>query len=113
MKAGVLYAHAPAAALARIVALRVHFDDSTGANGPLRVLPDTHGLGLLSDEAIGKLVKEIAPVECQAAAGSVVAMRPLLVHSSSKSREPLPRRILHIEYAADTNMGPGIELAVA
>jgi len=113
MKAGVLYAHAPAEALARIVALRVHFDDSTGANGPLRVLPHTHSLGVLSDEAIGKLVKDIAPVECQAAAGSVVAMRPLLVHSSSKSREPLPRRVLHIEYAADRNISPGIELAVA
>jgi hypothetical protein len=112
-KAGVLYAHAPAAALASIVALRVHFDDSTSANGPLRVLPGTHGLGLLSDEAIGKLVTEIPPVECQAGAGSVVAMRPLLVHSSSKSREPLPRRVLHIEYAADRNIGPGIELAVA
>jgi len=59
------------------------------------------------------LVKEVAPVECQAAAGSVVAMRPLLVHSSSKSREPLPRRILQIEYAADGNVGPDIELAVA
>jgi hypothetical protein len=112
-KAGVLYAHAPAPALARIVALRVHFDDSTSANGPLRVLPDTHGLGLLSDEAIVNLVKQVAPVECQAAAGSVVGMRPLLVHSSSKSREPLPRRVLHIEYAADTNISPGIELAVA
>jgi hypothetical protein len=32
---------APADPPARIVALRVHDDDSTAENGPLRVLPDT------------------------------------------------------------------------
>jgi hypothetical protein len=39
MKGGVLHAIAPASALAIVVALRVHLDDSTHANGPLRVLP--------------------------------------------------------------------------
>jgi hypothetical protein len=38
-KAGILYAHAPASALSRVVALRVHLDASTAANGPLRVIP--------------------------------------------------------------------------
>src|SRR5262245_26806526 len=36
-KGGITYAHAPAAALARIIALRFHFDDSRADNGPLRV----------------------------------------------------------------------------
>lgn len=36
MKGGVVYAHAPAAALSRVLALRVHLDDSTEHNGPLR-----------------------------------------------------------------------------
>src|SRR5262249_51120692 len=39
IKEGVLYAHAPAQALEQIVALRVHLDDSSNENGPLRVLP--------------------------------------------------------------------------
>jgi hypothetical protein len=51
VKAGVVYAHAPAGALSNVVALRVHLDDSTSTNGPLRVLPRTHRLGLLSDPA--------------------------------------------------------------
>ena len=38
-KQGILYAHAPAAALDRVIALRVHLDDSTERNGPLRVSP--------------------------------------------------------------------------
>ena len=29
-------------ALERVIALRIHLDDSTADNGPLRVLPGTH-----------------------------------------------------------------------
>lgn len=113
VKAGVLYAHAPARALEHVVALRLHLDDSTPANGPLRVLPDTHALGVLTDEAITSLAARIAPVECVVACGGVVAMRPLLVHASSKSRSSAPRRVLHIEYADRSAFDNGLRLAVA
>ena len=56
-KAGVLYAHVPAWALERIVALRIHLDASTSDNGPLRVLPDTHRAGVLSDEEVFALAR--------------------------------------------------------
>lgn len=112
IKAGVLYAHAPAWALERVVALRVHLDDSTAANGPLRVLPKTHLQGVLSDEQIEHLARETTAVDCVAASGGVVAMRPLTVHASSKSTDDNPRRVLHIEYAAAVNLDSGIELAV-
>src|SRR5581483_8092955 len=55
-KAGVMYAHAPAWALSRIVALRVHLDDSDSENGPLRVIPGSHCEGVLTDEAIAEVV---------------------------------------------------------
>ena len=45
VKDGVIYAHAPESALSQMLALRVHLDDSTAENGPLRVLPGTHTLG--------------------------------------------------------------------
>src|SRR5262249_44479391 len=48
-KSGVIYAHAPAAALDEVLALRVHLDDSTETNGPLRVIPGTHRAGTLTD----------------------------------------------------------------
>lgn len=112
-KAGVLYAHAPAEALSRIVALRLHLDDSRADNGPLRVLPGTHPMGVLTDAKIQDAVHRISPVECLVPQGSVVAMRPLLVHSSSKVAAPLPRRVIHIEYAVSHHLGEGLELAVA
>jgi phytanoyl-CoA dioxygenase PhyH len=98
VKAGVVYAHAPATALSRVVALRVHLDDSTAANGPLRVLPGSDALGVLQDHEIARLVATEQPVECLASRGSILMMRPLLVHSSSKATTPASRRVLHIEY---------------
>jgi hypothetical protein len=112
MKGGVLHAIAPGSALSAVVALRVHLDDSSSTNGPLRVLPGTHVDGVLSHDEIQRRAQTIAAVECLASVGGVMAMRPLLVHASSKSRDDRPRRVLHIEYAATLQFGPGIELAV-
>ncbi len=113
IKAGVVYARAPAEALSRVVALRVQLDDSTAANGPLRVLPGTHRLGVLSDPQIQELSRKSPSVECIVGKGGVVMMRPLLVHSSSKSSASAPRRVLHIEYATSREFGDGLELGIA
>lgn len=112
VKGGVLHAIAPMSALARVMALRVHLDDSTEDNGPLRVLPNTHFGGVLTHDEIQRLASTVAPIACVAPAGGVVAMRPLVVHASSKAHGDQPRRVLHIEYAASVHLGPGLELAV-
>ena len=113
VKEGVVYAHAPASALSQVLALRVHLDDSTEHNGPLRVLPATHRLGVLTDDTMHRLAAEIAPVDCLVPRGGILAMRPLLVHASSKSLIDAPRRVLHIEYAASPSLSQGLLLAVA
>ena len=110
-KSGVLYAHAPAWALERVIALRVHLDDSTPLNGPLRVLPQTHSFGVLSDERVTEVSHTVTAVDCLAPAGGVVAMRPLIVHASSKVHAGDRRRVLHIEYATSMRLAGGIELA--
>jgi ectoine hydroxylase-related dioxygenase (phytanoyl-CoA dioxygenase family) len=112
VKEGVIYAHAPETALLRVLALRIHLDDSSAENGPLRVLPGTHQLGVLSDDALESLTHKIAPTECIASRGAILAMRPLLVHSSSKAQREAPRRVLHIEYASSVKFGGGLELAI-
>jgi ectoine hydroxylase-related dioxygenase (phytanoyl-CoA dioxygenase family) len=113
VKEGVVYAHAPAAALEQVLALRVHLDDSTDNNGPLRVLPGTHTMGVLTDDAVGRLATEINAVDCLVTAGGVVAMQPLIVHASSKSLIEMPRRVLHIEYAKRMAIADSLELATA
>jgi hypothetical protein len=113
VKEGVNYAHAPASALNQILALRIHLDDSTPENGPLRVLPATHTMGVLSDDAVSQLAAQAPAVSCLVPQGGVLAMRPLLVHASSKSTAPMNRRVLHIEYAACETLGDGLRLAPA
>jgi ectoine hydroxylase-related dioxygenase (phytanoyl-CoA dioxygenase family) len=112
VKAGVMCARAPASALGDVVALRLHLDDSTALNGPLRVLPGTHNRGILTAAEIEEVARDVAAVDCLASAGGVVAMRPLLVHASSKVKDGQPRRVLHIEYARTLRIEPGAELAV-
>jgi len=113
VKDGITYAHAPAKALEQVLALRIHLDDSTDSNGPLRVIPGTHVRGVLTDEELQKLDSEIEPVPCTVDKGGVVAMRPLIVHASSKSQSLLPRRVLHIEYSAVSGFENQLQLATA
>jgi hypothetical protein len=112
VKDGVIYAHAPATALNRVLALRVHLDDSGADNGPLRVLPGTHTRGVLTDEEIEEVEKISALVDCLVPQGGVLAMKPLIVHASSKSESSTPRRVVHIEYCTCNAFPSGLELAV-
>ncbi|HEX6043021.1 MAG TPA: phytanoyl-CoA dioxygenase family protein [Pyrinomonadaceae bacterium] len=112
-KEGILYSHAPSWALSMIVALRLHLDASTADNGPLRILRGTHALGVMSDEDVFAMARSRPHVDCVVGRGGVMAMYPLLVHSSGKGRSGSPRRVLHIEYATSLVLAPGIQLAIA
>ncbi len=112
-KAGVLYAHAPASALSRVIALRVHLDASTLENGPLRVIPDVGLDRVLTDDEVANIVNTRAAIDVPCLHGGVIAMRPLIIHASSKATSNAPRRVLHIEYTDSLDVAPGIRLAVA
>lgn len=111
VKAGVLHAIAPASALEQVVALRVHLDDSTLDNGPLRVLPGTHTSGVLTGADVTSAVAEAKATDCVVGAGGVIAMRPLLLHASSKASGTQSRRVLHFEYCATRKFDGEMELA--
>jgi hypothetical protein len=112
-KHGILYAHAPASALERVVALRVHLDDSTIDNGPLRVIAGSHRDGVLTDAEVRARAAREPATTCLVASGGVIAMRPLIIHASSKVNAPQARRVLHIEYSASLDFGGGIRLRAA
>ena len=113
VKDNIIYARSPANALDQVLALRLHLDDSTADNGSLRVLAATHKSGVLTDEAISQIAKQIPHVDCFVPQGGVLAMKPLIIHASSKSRVEAPRRVLHIEYSSSSVLAEGMELAVA
>ncbi len=100
VKDGLPHVQPPASLLERIVALRLHLDDTPAANGALRVLAGTHKLGRLSAARIDALRRQIPETVCPVAAGGAMLMSPLLLHASSPSHAPLRRRVLHFEYSA-------------
>lgn len=99
-KAGVWQVQPPPEILRRMVAVRVHLDDSDPDNGPLRVLPGSHRHGWV-EENLAYWKDTVPEVVCTALSGGVVVMCPLILHASSKSKSPSHRRVIHIEYASE------------
>jgi ectoine hydroxylase-related dioxygenase (phytanoyl-CoA dioxygenase family) len=111
VKEGVIFAHAPARALAKIIALRIHLDASESMNGPLRIIPGSHGCRLSEDELESWRKKDA--ITCTVEKGGVIAMSPLILHASSKSTNDQPRRVLHIEYAESMQIDENVKLAIS
>jgi ectoine hydroxylase-related dioxygenase (phytanoyl-CoA dioxygenase family) len=106
MKAGVLHAEAPAEVLSQMIAIRVHIDECGVDNGPLLAIPGSHRAGKLQADALAEVVAASPAVELYAPQGTLLLMRPLLVHSSSPARAPQHRRVLHIELAPPEAISP-------
>ncbi|WP_422926823.1 phytanoyl-CoA dioxygenase family protein [Singulisphaera sp. PoT] len=100
-KGGIPHVQPPVEVLERMVTLRVHLDAAGSDNGPLRVVPGSHASGRLNAEATREWIDRVGPRECCVERGSVVVMRPMILHASSPAKAPDRRRVVHIEYAAD------------
>jgi hypothetical protein len=69
-------------------------------NGAIKFIPGSHKAGELGNEQVAEWRNKQLAVVCPAERGDVICMRPLILHSSSRSIEPVHRRVLHLEYAA-------------
>ncbi len=107
VKAGVASVQPPAAVMARVLAIRLHLDESHENNGPLRVIPGSHKVGCLSMAEVASW-RERPSVICMVPRGGAMLMRPLLLHASSSCSKPEPRRVIHLEFAAE-NLPGGLE----
>ncbi len=97
VKGGRHFVLAPAALLAQMVALRLHLDDATEADGGLRFVPGSHRAGVLDDAAVATWRRQRGEVAVDARAGDALLMRPLVLHASSKATAPSGRRrVLHV-----------------
>lgn len=97
-KEGVLYAQPPASVLATLVAVRLQLDPLAPSDGALRVVPQSHARGRLSDPDIIALRAEFGEVICSVPRGAALVMRPLLLHASSKLSAGALRRVLHFVF---------------
>lgn len=104
IKAGVPHFIACDDVLKQMLTLRIHLDEVTNENGPLRVIPGSHVSSTSEGDGLD------ATVDVHAQVGDVLAMRPLISHSSGSSVEGTRRhrRILHLEFAASSMLPDGV-----
>lgn len=107
-KEGVPHVQPPAALLARMVAVRVHLDDCTETNGPVRVIPGSHREGRLAPDDVDRWRAAGPEVVCTVPRGGILAFHSLLLHASSPAQVPAHRRVVHLEFAVDQLPG-GLE----
>lgn len=105
VKEGVDYARPPLTVLEELLAVRIHLDECDADNGPLRVAPGTHRLGVITSAEIGAKVSAASEHVCLAAKGDALLMKPLTLHASSPAREPRHRRVLHLVYHSGREIG--------
>ncbi len=98
-KSGVQCVQPPIELMQKILAVRLHLDDCTAANGALKVLPGTHQLSRLSMSETAAQQNRVQEVVCEVPAGGALLMRPLLLHASSPMDCPTSRRVIHFEFA--------------
>jgi Phytanoyl-CoA dioxygenase (PhyH) len=102
LKQGIDYARPPTQVLEQLLAVRLHLDDCTETNGPLKVSPNTHREGVGDTSKIADFVKTHGEFTCLANEGDLLLMHLLILHTSSQATQPNHRRILHIVYHSNT-----------
>jgi hypothetical protein len=104
LKARIPHAHAPADLLARMLTVRIHLDDCGLESGPMRVLRGSHAAGKLSPSQVAGWSARAGEIghDCLVPAGGAVVMRPLILHASASATGPGHRRVIHLEYAAES-----------
>lgn len=85
--------------LNQMVTFRLHLDEANVNNGCLKVIPQSHKLGILSQQDLAEAVNSNEPYLCEAKEGDLLLMKPHILHSSIKSVNPGHRRVVHVEYS--------------
>jgi len=94
-KEGSIFVQAPIEVLEQLVAVRLHLDPCGEQDGPLRVVPGTHDRGRIEPEEAAAIRATAIEVACHTQKGEALALRPLLLHASSKATGTSKRRVLH------------------
>ena len=110
VKAGVAHLEAPFDLLSRMATIRIHLDAADRENGALRVIAGSHRLGRLMADGVDAARAARAETVCVVPAGGALLTRPGFLHASSQAANGRPRRVVHLEFAAEDLPG-GLEWA--
>lgn len=99
-KEGVTHVQPPVSILEDMLAVRLHLDPADESNGALIVIPGSHSRGRIPADEAANVAKRLGSHICSVQAGDALLLRPLILHASSKSTSVVPRRVIHLEFAA-------------
>lgn len=105
VKGGMQHVAPPFDLLTRMVTLRVHIDDVPLTNAPLLIAPGSHTEGRVPVDTIEDVVGRRGVRVCIAEAGDVWLYATPILHASEASSVPLRRRVLQIDFAAESLPG--------
>lgn len=97
VKEGVHFVQPPHEVLESLVAVRLHFDDTSSENGALQLIPGSH----CSEEAKHRITSEVSR-------GGALAFHPLVQHASSKILNGMQRRVLHLLFGPPKLPDPAV-----
>jgi len=104
-KAGVAHVAPPFALLERMLTLRVHLDPCPADNAPLLIAPGSHSLGRVLAAGAAREAERLGSVACLAEAGDVWIYATPILHASERAARPTRRRVLQVDFSADTLPG--------
>jgi len=96
----------PISILERNFTIRIHLDDTNAHNGALKVVPRSHLKKVYRPETINWEKEQ--EVICNVNRGGIMFMKPLLLHSSSRTTNGQKRRVIHIEFS-DVELPNGLQ----
>jgi len=80
-----------------IYTIRIHLDDTDENNGALKVVPKSHLKKIYRPESINWTNE--SELTCNVLKGGIMIMKPLILHSSSRTTNNKKRRVIHIEFS--------------
>ncbi len=107
-KDGSPHVQPPVSLLKNMATIRLHLDETSANNGALRVIPGSHRNGRIDPHVLRDLDKDRA-VTCECSPGDALIMSPLILHSSRRSESPGRRRVIHFEYARDSDLDKSLK----
>lgn len=107
-KAGVTHVEPPFSYIERMITARIHLDPVAQDNAPLMIALGSHHRGRIEETQIDQVVEHGEIFACIAEAGDGWIYRTAILHASARSTSAGSRRVLQVDYSADTLPG-GLE----